>query len=283
LIKKGVYILLFISLVSCTHFSREKAPVAIVTLGEHYLDKDDIERLLPRDYTVQDSTRIVKAFINKWATDHLLMDNAINNIQQERQEELNKLVTNYQVELYAQEYLGELTKQNMDTLIPEAAIQSYYRERKEDFKLNEDLIQFSYVQLDPLNTDLQKITKWFHKADVNSLAQIDSLKLSYRSCFLNDSIWVKKTYLFDVMNIINPANEKFYIKENKTWKLEDSLGVYLVRFSKVLNRGDRAPLSYVRPTVIQVLLNKSKLAYIKKLEKDLLNDAIISDKLKINN
>jgi hypothetical protein len=32
-----------------------------------------------------------------------------------------------------------------------------------------------------------------------------------------------------------------------------------------------------------VLLNKSKLVYIKKLEKDLLNDAINSDKLQINN
>jgi hypothetical protein len=283
LIKKAVYILFFISFVSCEYFTNENASSARVTLGEHYLDKDDIERLLPQNYTVQDSTRIVKAFINKWATDHLLMNNAINNIQQERQEELNKLVTNYQVALYAQEYLGELTKQNMDTLIPEAAIRSYYLERKEDFKLNEDLIQFRYVQLDPLNTDLQKITKWFYKGDVNSLAQIDSLKLSYKSYFLNDSIWVKKTYLFDAMSIINPENEKFYIKENKTWKLEDSLGVYLIRFTRVLNRGDRAPLSYVRPTIKQVLLNKSKLAYIKKLEKDLLNDAITSDKLKINN
>jgi hypothetical protein len=283
LIKKAVYILFFVSLVSCEYFTKEPTPDALVTLGEHYLDKDDIERLLPQNYTAQDSTRIVDAFVNKWATGHLLMDNAINNIEQERQEELNKLVANYQVELYAQEYLGELTKQNMDTLISEAAIQSYFQERKEDFKLNEDLIQFRYVQLDPLNTDLQKITKWFHKGDVTSLIQIDSLKLSYRSYFLNDSIWVKKTYLFDAMNVINPANEKFYIKENKTWKLEDSLGVYLVRFNKVLNRGDRAPLSYVRPTVKQVLLNKSKLAYIKKLEKDLLNDAITSDKLKINN
>jgi hypothetical protein len=283
LVKNIIYILLFISIVSCEYFTKEAAPDAVVALDKQYLDKDDIEAILPQDYNSKDSVRIVNAYINKWATGLLLMDKARNNIDQNRQEELDRLVKNYQIELYAQEYLGELTKQNLDTLISEKDISSYYEDRKEDFKLNEDLVQFRYIQLDPLNTDLQKITKLFNKGDVNSLSELDSLKLTYRNYFLNDSIWVKKSNLFDAMNVINPSNEKLYIKENKTWKLEDSLGVYLVRFNKILTRGDRAPLSYVRPTVKQVLLNKSKLAYIKKLEKDLLNDAINSDKLKINN
>lgn len=283
MIKKTIYTALFITLVSCNYFTKETPPDTVVTLGNHYLDKDDIARLLPQSYTPQDSTQIVDAYISKWATDHLLMDNAIDNISEERQAQLDQLIENYQIELYAQEYLGELTKQNLDTLISERAIQAFYEKRKEDFKLNEDLVQFRFVQLDPLNTDLQKITKWFNKGDVNSLKELDSLKLTYRNYFLNDSIWVKKSALFDAMDVINVTNEKLYIKENKTWKLEDSLGVYLVRFNKVLKRGDRAPLSYVKPTVKQVLLNKSKLAYIKKLEKDLLNDAINSDKLQINN
>jgi len=283
LIKRFIYILLAASLASCQFFEKEAEPDAVVILGKHYLDKSDIIRILPADYTTADSTRIIDAYINKWATDYLLLDNARDNIGQDRQQELDELVENYRVELYAQEYLKDLTKQNLDTIISESQIKAFYESRKEDFKLNEDLVQFRYLQLDPLNTDLQKITKWFNKGDVPSLRKIDSLKLSYRNYFLNDSIWVKKSHLFDAMNVINPVNEKLYIKENKIWKLEDSLGVYLVRFNKVLKRGDRAPLSYVKPTVKQVLLNKSKLTYIKKLEKDLLNDAINSDKLKINN
>lgn len=283
MVKHIFYILGFLSLVSCEYFQTEQVPDAVVVLDKNYLDKSDIERLLPANYTKQDSARIVSAYVNQWATDQLLLNKAINNIDENRQQELDRLINNYKVELYAQEYLRELTKQNLDTLIKDSEIEAYYEDRNEDFKLNEDLVQFRYIQLDPLNTDLQKITKLFNKGDLPSLSQLDSLKLTYRSYFLNDSIWVKKSNLFDAMNVINPANEKYYIKENKTWKLEDSLGVYLVRFNKVLKRGDRAPLSYVKPTIKQVLLNKSKLAYIKKIEKDLLNDAINSDKLKINN
>lgn len=283
MVKHIFYILGFLSLVSCEYFQTEQVPDAVVVLDNNYLDKSDIERILPANYTKQDSARIVSAYVNQWATDQLLLNKAINNIDENRQQELDRLINNYKVELYAQEYLRVLTKQNLDTLIKDSEIEAYYEDRNEDFKLNEDLVQFRYIQLDPLNTDLQKITKLFNKGDLPSLSQLDSLKLTYRSYFLNDSIWVKKSNLFDAMNVINPANEKYYIKENKTWKLEDSLGVYLVRFNKVLKRGDRAPLSYVKPTIKQVLLNKSKLAYIKKIEKDLLNDAINSDKLKINN
>ena len=283
MVKHIFYILGFLSLVSCEYFQTEQVPDAVVVLDKNYLDKSDIERILPANYTKQDSARIVSAYVNQWATDQLLLNKAINNIDENRQQELDRLINNYKVELYAQEYLRELTKQNLDTLIKDSEIEAYYEDRNEDFKLNEDLVQFRYIQLDPLNTDLQKITKLFNKGDLPSLSQLDSLKLTYRSYFLNDSIWVKKSNLFDAMNVINPANEKYYIKENKTWKLEDSLGVYLVRFNKVLKRGDRASLSYVKPTIKQVLLNKSKLAYIKKIEKDLLNDAINSDKLKINN
>jgi hypothetical protein len=49
-----------------------------------------------------------------------------------------------------------------------------------------------------------------------------------------------------------------------------------------LRRGEQAPLSYVNPTIIQILRNQRKLAYIKKIEKDLLNDAIESNRFKIN-
>ncbi|MEP0479426.1 MAG: hypothetical protein ABJD23_04375, partial [Nonlabens sp.] len=151
MIKRFIYILLAASLASCQFFEKETEPDAVVILGKHYLDKSDIIRVLPADYTAADSTRIIDAYINKWATDYLLLDNARDNIGQDRQQELDELVENYRVELYAQEYLKDLTKQNLDTIISESQIKAFYESRKEDFKLNEDLVQFRYLQLDPLN------------------------------------------------------------------------------------------------------------------------------------
>jgi hypothetical protein len=127
-----------------------------------------------------------------------------------------------------------------------------------------------------------EIQKLFQSGDRKSLKTLDSLALGFRSYSLNDSIWVKKNILLDRILPMTAANEDQYIIPGKSWELEDSLGVYLVRFKDVMRRGERAPLSYVNPTIKQILRNQRKLAYIKKIEKDLLNDAIESNRFKIN-
>ncbi|WP_240642319.1 peptidylprolyl isomerase [Nonlabens xiamenensis] len=265
---------------SCSLFQNEEEQIIVAQLGEHKVYRSEIMELLPVDYTVEDSTQIVEQHLEEWTKDHMLLNNAMDNISEERQRELDQLIERYRIELYVQEYLAEMVKQHMDTNISEAEIKKYYEQRREDLKLNEDLVQFQYIHLDPINKDLDQIDKWFREGDSISLKKVDSLNLNYRSYFLDDDIWIKKSTLFDRINAINPTNERTYIKEGAYWKLEDSLGVYLVHFKDVLKRGNRAPLSYVKPTIKQVLLNKSKIAYIQKLEKDLLNDAKSSNKVK---
>jgi hypothetical protein len=178
--------------------------------------------------------------------------------------------------------LQELIKQNLDTSIPKAAIRDYFKERKEEFVLNEDLVKFRYLSLDKTYSRRDEVKDLFEKGDRKSLEILDSISLGFRTYSLNDSIWVKKSILLDRILPMNAANEDEYIIPGRSWELEDSLGVYLVRFKDVLRRGEQAPLSYVNPTIKQILQNQRKLAYIKKIEKDLLNDAIKSNRLKIN-
>ncbi|EAS19332.1 hypothetical protein FNJ87_14510 [Nonlabens mediterrranea] len=275
------YIAFLLFLSSCEYFQQAQPVDAVVMVGDAYLSQDDIKNLLPDQYTKEDSAIIVSSYINNWATERLLMQNARKNISLSQQEQLDKLIEKYRFELYSQAYKQELTKQNLDTVIKPAAVDKYFEEHQKDFKLNEDLVQFRYIQLDPLYTDVGSIDKLFKSGTEDAYRKLDSLSLGFKSHFLNDSIWVQKKIVFDRVSAINPSNEERYIKDKKYWKLEDSVGVYLVRFNNVLRRGDNAPLSYVKPTIKQVLLNRRKLNYIKKLEKDLLDDAIKSKKFQI--
>ncbi|GAK91258.1 hypothetical protein JCM19297_755 [Nonlabens ulvanivorans] len=275
------YIAFLLLLNSCEYFQQAQPIDAVVMVGDAYLSQEDIENLLPEQYTKEDSAIIVSSYINNWATERLLMQNARKNISLSQQEQLDKLIEKYRFELYSQAYKQELTKQNLDTLIKSTAVENYFKEHQKDFKLNEDLVQFRYIQLDPLYADVDMVDKLFNKGTEDAFNKLDSLSLGFKSHFLNDSIWVQKNIVFNRVTTITPSNEERYIKDNKYWKLEDSVGVYLVQFNNVLRRGDNAPLSYVKPTIKQVLLNRRKLNYIKKLEKDLLDDAIKSKKFQI--
>ena len=268
---------------SCSFFEKEEQPVdAVAQIDGSYLTKSEIISILPVDYTANDSALIVQKYIDEWTTDQMLMKNALQNITQEKQATLDMLIKRYKTELYTQAYLQELIKQNLDTTIPKNEIQEYFQQHKEEFTLNEDLVKFRYLMVDQTYSQMDKVNAWFQKDDAKSLKTLDSLSLGFRGYSLNDSIWVKKSILLDRISPITAANETQYLIPGRSWKLEDSLGVYLVRFKDVLRRGEPAPISYVNPTIKQILRNQRKLEYIKKIEKDLLNDAIQSNRLKVN-
>jgi hypothetical protein len=73
---------------------------------------------------------------------------------------------------------------------------------------------------------------------------------------------------------LNTVNKKTLLKKSNFIEKEDSLGLYLIAINNVLKRNDIAPISYVKPTIKQIILHKRKLELLRKIEVELLNDAI---------
>lgn len=270
----GILGALLLLATSCEYFQAKENIDVVVSLDGRYLTRSDLKALLPVNATAIDSTAIVDRYIKDWLLDVTLMRNALDNVSDQRQGQLDQLVDRYKIELYTQEYVQELTKQNLDTAISSKSIDQYYIQKKEEFILNEDLVKFRYLIMDPLYENLDRLEKGFIKGDSKSLTTLDSLKLTYKGSFLNDSIWVKKSKLFEMVPLIDPVNERNYLIVGKNWKVQDSLGLYLIHFKDILKRGDRAPQEYVTPIIKQILLNRRKLEFKKGLEKDLLQDAL---------
>jgi hypothetical protein len=279
--KIGIVVAFVFAITSCDYFKTTGQLNAVVSLNDHHITREDLQELLPDFYTPQDSVRIAQEYIDSWVTDQLLMANAKNNLKESEQENLDKLIKSYRTQLYTQAYKEQLIKQNLDTLIPQEDILNYFDKRKEEFRINEDLVQVRYVQLNATYENIDEVKRLFKKNDSASAYVLDSLSLGFKSYFLNDSIWVKKSNLLQRIPALTPSNEKSYIKDKAYFELEDSVSLYLVRFRDVKRRGERAPLSYVTPTIKQILLNKRKVSFIKELEKDLLDDAIKSKKVQI--
>jgi len=99
---------------------------------------------------------------------------------------------------------------------------------------------------------------------------------------LNDSVWINKEVLFETLPILMSAKDEVLKKSNFT-QFQDSIGVYLVKIEDILNQNEIAPLSYIKPTLRQIILNKRKLELIRKLETDITRDAIEHNKFEIYN
>ena len=62
---------------------------------------------------------------------------------------------------------------------------------------------------------------------------------------------------------------------------KDSLQTYLVKVNQVLDKGEISPFDYQKSTIKDIVLNRRKLALIKKFEKDITDNAIKNEKFEI--
>ncbi|EGD33253.1 hypothetical protein [Capnocytophaga sp. oral taxon 338] len=265
------YSLLAVLLSSCYWLDTpKKNSHAVARVGDYYLYEEDIRKLLPKDYTLEDSLQIVTPYIDNWALKKLLLLKAEENISNAKKEEFEHLVSQYRTDLYTQSYLDLLSRQ-VDTAISKQERELFYQENKDIFKLNEELIQLRYIQLSPSSLS-PKIINAFKNFSPKDKQYIDSLAPHFTSSFLNDSMWVRASEVREKLPMLaSRLNKRF---SHQFLEDRDSTNVYLLKINNFLDNTDYAPLNYVYPTLQQIILNKRRSNYINDLEKEIINNAI---------
>ncbi|MFP2994999.1 peptidyl-prolyl cis-trans isomerase [Spongiivirga sp. MCCC 1A20706] len=272
---KNLLVVLSIAFIfkGCDLFRPKQEKEAIARVGESFLYKEDIERLLNNNISKQDSAVVVSNFINNWATQQLLYQNALINISEERQQDLNALVDEYKNDLFAKVYKEAVVKKNIDTTVISSDLSRYYEANKENFKLNEELLKLRYIHLGLDNSNLDEVKDHFRSFEKEDQKLLDSISLQFNAFSLNDSIWVKAAQVYSRIPKMSDRERTKYLKKSQFFELKDSLGVYLIYIKDMLQRNQTAPLEYVKPTIKQIILNKRKLEYIRNFEKEILTDA----------
>jgi hypothetical protein len=271
-----------ILLQSCNFFKTTEEREVVARVNENYLYLEDIQSLVGEDVTEEDSILIVNNFINRWATQQLLIDKAKFNLSSDQQKEFEELVRNYKNELYSRAYADAMVVKRLDTSFQQSEIEEYYKEHLENFRLNEDLVKLRFINLNN-NGDFEDVKKKFIRFNEEDKFNLDKISLQFKAYSFNDSVWVGTKSVYNRIVPLNDANKSQLLKKSNFLQLEDSLEVYLVYVNDVLLRNDQAPLEYAVSTIKQILLNKRKANLVKELEKDITRDAIENEQFEVYN
>ena len=276
-------LLLLVFFSSCDYFKPEDKPQSIARVNDSYLFKEDIKHLIPAGTTKEDSLIIVRSFIDKWASQKLLMKAAEMNLSEERQEEFNQLIKQYKIDLYTTAYIEEMVKTTVDTIISNTELESYYNQNKDNFKTDGTLVKLRYIHLPKEHPKYQTIKSKFFDYKKTDKKFWDTYGMQFKSFVLNDSVWVEMNQIYKKLPFITYNNRTEYISQGKSIEKNDSLDVYLVKVTKVIDKNQVSPFEYIKPTLQQVILNNRKLELIKKIEKEITDDAIKNKKYEIYN
>ena len=274
-------ILLALLVSSCEYFKAERKPKAIARVGKIYLYESDILNLVPKGTSKEDSIAIVKSFIDRWATQKLLFEAAEKNIGKDQVDQFNALIEQYKVDLYTKAYLENLVIRQIDTVVTEDQIVSYYNKNKQYFKNSSELVKLRYINLVKENPKFAKIKSKFSSFTKKDRKELEQLAVQFKSYAFNDSIWVDINQVYEKIPFINIENKQKYISNGMNFQYPDSTTVWLVKVNNVLPKDSATPLEFLKPTIKQIIINKRKLELINTIEKEITNDAIKDNKYEV--
>ncbi len=269
------WVLLALILVACNSLWKDesdKEPIARV--GDSYLYKEDVIPFMIKGMTKEDSTSFITSYINNWASKQLLLTKAKINLSESKLAEFDALVYNYKTDLYTRAYKEALVLQGSDSIISQSQLERFYEKEKENFKLKERLIKLRFIELPIQFLDKETVISKLKSFKEEDVKYLDSIGVQFKKLNFNDSIWVSASRVLEEIPPLTLENQGRYLKKSQFFELQDSLGVYLAKITGVLEINDIAPLSYIKPSIEQVLLNRRKLDYIRKLETEIIDEAI---------
>ena len=273
-------IILILLIISCELENNSKEePIARV--NDNFLFFSEIQESLDENMSQNDSMLAVNSAINNWASKKLLYEKAIFNLSNSKQNELDLLVKSYESDLYISNYEKEWLKTRVDTIVSKDQLQSYYNDNKNKFRLRQDILLARFIELPIENFNKTQIVRSFRRLNFQDKIYLDSISLQFKSSFINDSVWLRPELFFNKFKIENIAKYNRYLKKKSFFEIKDLESLYLVYISDILRKNDYAPMSYVKPTLVQILLNKRKLEMKKLLKTDILKQGISENNFEI--
>ena len=273
-------IVVFYLIIGCDKLNNSRQNQLIARVDNNYLYISDIDQLNLKFLSTSDSMIKIQNYINTWAKDLLFYDKSQLNINAENKNSLDKLVDQYRLDLYNNNYKASIIKAQIDTLITQKQLVEYYTDNNSIFSLKEPLYKYRFIKFYKNNVDRNEITNRFIRFSNLDKVFLDSLSFQFSNSFLNDSIWFTKKTLIQNANFLT-SKDLLTIKKSQIFELEQSIQVYLFKIEDYLSKNEIAPLSFVENTIRNIVFYQRKLEFLKKIDQEIINDAIQNKKFEI--
>jgi hypothetical protein len=273
-------IIVFLFISGCNELNNSRQNQLIARVDNNYLYMSDIDQINLKFSSVSDSIFKTHNYINTWAKNILLYDKSLLNIKDENKKALDKLLNQYKLDLYNNNYKSSIVKAQIDTLITQNQLNNYYKINSSMFLLKESLYSYRFIGFPKNNVVRNEITKRFIRYSDLDKTFLDSLSFQFSNSFRNDTMWSNKKSLLQNASFLT-SKDLFNIKKSQIFEVEDTIQVYLFKIEDYLSKNEIAPLSWVENTIKNIVFNQRKLEFLKNFDQEIINDAIQNKKFEI--
>lgn len=266
-------------IISCKNFGDSKGE-PIAKAYDKYLYASDLEGLVPKNTHGNDSISIVKAFIDQWQHEQVILHQAESNVDIDNKSIEDQLAS-YKMSLIRFEYEQELIRQKLDTVVSDQEVQKFYDDNKDNFQLKKPILKVSYIKLPENAPKVSMVKKLFSSKDMRDVDLLEKYCFKYSPNFsLMDTAW---HYVDDLEKTlpISRISENNYNNLNRIFEISDNNALYLIILRDSKFRDSLSPIAFEKDNIKNLILNQRKLALINQMEKEIFDEALKNNELEI--
>ena len=269
----AILVIVLPSFSSCraiSNFLRSEEVVAEVGLARLY--RSDLDAVIPKELSAEDSIRLAEQYITSWASDLVYLTIAEQQLSK-TEKDVTRELEEYRKSLLKYRYEQLYVNERLDTAVSDDKVEEYYNAHLEKFVLRRPLLKARYLCIHTDSPSLEKISRMMGSSKVEDIMEADSLAFSSAMEFSTwGEEWIDVTVLagkFDMSYDVLMASMR-----NRWIRQDDTLGITDIAYvSEIMMPGEPAPVDYVSDNIRDIIISARKQDLVTSLEQDLLKDA----------
>ena len=244
----------------------------VAEAGDSKLYKSDLESVIPKGLSAEDSTRLALQYINAWASDRVFLSIAEQQLPK-AEKDVTKELEDYRMSLLKYRYEQLYVNQRLDTTVTDEMMEEYYNAHIANFTLDRPVLKARYLRILSDSPVLEPIRRKMSSDSPDDLAAADSLAFTSALKFTSwDNRWIDvnelaREFATDWKTLLSRSSGNWV-------KQVDTTGVvHLAYIADTVPEGSPAPFEFSTEKIKDIILSSRKQSLINGLEQDLLKDA----------
>lgn len=274
--------IVFGSFLCCLIYTCKQAPEIesgdrlIASVYNENLYWSEIQDIIPKDVSAQDSQLYVTGYINRWIKDQLMMREAERNIPKELN--LEQLVNDYRKSLIRYNYEKILVDNYQDSTVTPDELAAYYEKNKSQYPLKYTIIRCLYFKIDGKDKNLNKLRKEM-AMDQMDVSAIQALGDQANIQFTDTMKWYRA---LDILEQI--PGDRLRIRDlepGKSFDVSDSGFHYVIRIIDRVKENDLAPVTFIQDQLTKLILHQKRFKYLENITQELYDQELRKNNIKI--
>jgi hypothetical protein len=192
------------------------------------------------------------------------------------------LLEDYRTQLLVFRYENKFIEERLDTTVTGQELEDYYNAHPGSFVGENGVFKGRLVKMQNSSPNLQVMRKLAKSRDIEDLEALE--QLAYNSAYKYshyDDNWVDLNVVAKESGATLVQLQQLLEKNRQSVEYKDSVYTNVIQVLDYVEPGEVTPLEYNEEKIREIIISRRKQELISNLQRDILNDALNNNKLKI--